>query len=197
MLKFTYPIAQKSIITGFTLIELIVSVSITSILAAIAIPNFSDFIVQMRVDNEISRLQRLLLTARNHAISVQYPVTLCPLNEQNQCTTQWQDEIGVFIDSNDNKVYEPASNEVLIAMKDFAFEGDKLQYGLRRNRIKFAPTGRTTGWGSNGTLKYCPKNHIDHSRAIVISTSGRFYSSRDINGDGKDQTRNGGNIICR
>jgi len=189
--------AFRSRLKGFTLIELMVSVSVISILAVIAVPNYSKFIVKMRVDNEISRLQRLLLTARNHAISVQYPVTLCPLNEQNQCTSQWQGEIGVFIDSNDNKIYEPASNEVLIAMKDFAFAGDLLQYGLKRNRIKFAPTGRTTGWGSNGTLKYCPKNHNDHSRAIVISTSGRFYSSRDINGDGKDQTRNGSNIICR
>jgi len=197
MLKLIFPFAQNSIIKGFTLIELMVSVSIVAILTAIAAPSFSDFIVEMRVDNEISRLQRLLLTARNHAITMQSPVTLCPLNEQNQCTSQWQDEIGVFIDSNDNKIYEPASNEVLIAMKDFAFEGDRLQYGLRRNRIKFAPTGRTTGWGSNGTLKYCPRNHNDHSRAIVISTSGRFYSSRDINGDGRDQTRNGGNIICR
>ncbi|OUR62608.1 hypothetical protein A9Q74_04030 [Colwellia sp. 39_35_sub15_T18] len=197
MLKLIFPFAQNSIIKGFTLIELMVSVSIVAILTAIAAPSFSDFIVEMRVDNEISRLQRLLLTARNHAITMQSPVTLCPLNEQNQCTSQWQDEIGVFIDSNDNKIYEPASNEVLIAMKDFAFEGDRLQYGLRRNRIKFAPTGRTTGWGSNGTLKYCPRNHNDHSRAIVISTSGRFYSSRDINGDGRDQIRNGGNIICR
>lgn len=197
MLKLTYPVTQNSIIKGFTLIELMVSVSVTSVLATFAVPNFNEFIVQIRVDNEISKLQRLLLTARNHAISVQYPVTLCPLNEQNQCTSQWQDEIAVFIDSNDNKIYEPASNEVLIAMKDFAHEGDRLQYGLNRNRIKFAPTGRTTGWGSNGTLKYCPINYNDHSRAIVISTSGRFYSSRDINGDGRDQIRNGGNIICR
>jgi len=182
---------------AFTLIELMISISVISILASIALPNFTEFIVKVRVDNEISQLQRLLLTARNQAINTQFPVTLCPLNSQNQCNTQWNKAISVFIDLNNNNIYEPLNNETLVRTKSIIFDGDKLQYGLGRNRIKYAPTGRTTGWGSNGTFKYCPKNHNEKSRAIVISTSGRLYISNDIDNDGKDETRNGAEIVCR
>ncbi len=197
MLTHTQAIAVKSRLKGFTLIELMVSVSVTSILAAIAIPNYSDFIVKMRVDNEISQLQHLLLTARNQAINTQFPVTLCPLDAENKCNTQWEKEISVFIDLNSNNIYEPSNNEILVRTKSIVFNGDKLQYGLRRNRVKYAPTGRTIGWGSNGTFKYCPKNSNEHSRAIIISTSGRLYVSNDIDNDGKDETRNGAEIVCR
>ncbi len=182
---------------AFTLVELMISISVVSVLASIALPNFNQFIVKTRVNNEISQLQRLLLIARNQAINTQFPVTLCPLNAQKQCNTQWDKEISVFIDLNNNNIYEPLNNEILIRTKALIFNGDKLQYGLGRNRIKYAPTGRTTGWGSNGTFKYCPKNYSEQSRAIIISTSGRLYISTDIDNDGKDETRNGAEIVCR
>ena len=40
---------------AFTLIELLISISITSILTTIAFTSLEDFIVEMRVDNEISQ----------------------------------------------------------------------------------------------------------------------------------------------
>jgi len=182
---------------GFTLIELMVSVSIVSILGAVVIPNVNEFIIIMRVDNEISQLHRLLLIARNSAINTNQNVTLCPIDSNSNCTTDWQKNIIVFIDSNDDNAYSPDLNEVIIRSKPSVKINDKLQYGLNRNRIKFAPTGRTTGWGSNGTFKYCPQDFTELSRAIVVATSGRFYPSTDINYDGKDETRNGSEIVCR
>ena len=183
--------------SGFTLIELIISISVISILTAIAYPNFNAFLSQMRVDNEISVLHRLLFTARNAAINTALPVTVCPLNELNQCSTQWQNEISVFIDLNNNNTYEPLSDEVLLRTKSAIKHDDKLQYGLWRSRIIYAPTGRTSGWGSNGTFKYCPKGYPEKSRAIRIATSGRLYTSSDIDQDGKDEVRSGGEISCR
>ena len=182
---------------GFTLIELMISVSIVAIVAAIVIPNFNEFIVRMRVDNEISQLHRLLLTARNSAINANRDVTLCPIDNNSHCTTDWQNNIIVFVDINDDSIYSPELNEVIIRIKSSAKINDKLQYGLFRKKIKFAATGRTTGWGSNGTLKYCPEHNTELSRAIVIATSGRFYPSTDIDLDGKDEIRNGNEITCR
>jgi len=182
---------------GFTLIELMISISVTSILVSIAVPNFSSFIAKIRVDNEIAQLQRLLATARNTAINTGLPTTICPLDNNKECNTQWHEELSVFIDMNDNQIYEPLSGENLIRIKKTIKSTDKLQYGLGRKRVKFAPTGRTIGWGSNGTFKYCPKDHEESSRAVSVATSGRFYLSTDWDGDGKDELRNGSEIQCR
>lgn len=182
---------------GFTLIELMLSMTVLAILLVIAIPNFSYLLAQLRTNSEISTLHRLLLVARNNAINLQQPVTICPLNIHKQCHTNWQNEISVFTDINDNKIFEPSNGELLISVKNAIPKGDKLQYALRRNRIKYAPTGRTTGWGSNGTFKYCSKNHAETARGIVIATSGRIYLSTDIDNDGRDEVRGGNKIICR
>lgn len=197
MLKKTDHNPLTSSIKGFTLIELMISVSLVSILTSIAIPNFNEFMSRMRVDNEIYQLQRLLLIARNSAINTNQNVTVCPIDVNSNCSTDWQKNIIVFIDTNNDNTYSPDLNEVIIRRKTSVKINDRLQYGLRRSRIKFAPTGRTTGWGSNGTLKYCPQGLPEFSRAIVIATSGRFYSSTDIDNDGKDETRNGNEIFCR
>jgi len=187
----------KAKFKGFTLIELMVSVSVFSILITLVAPNFNLFLTQLRVDNELIQLQRLLATARNNAVNTGLPTTLCPLNENNECHTQWHKELSVFIDINDNQIYEPLAGENLIRTKKTIKSIDKLQYGLGRKRVKFAPTGRTIGWGSNGTFKYCPEDHEESSRAVSVATSGRFYLSSDWDGDGKDELRNGNEIQCR
>ena len=180
---------------GMTLIELMVSISITSILLTLALPNLNDFIVQLRVDNEISRLGRLLLTARNYAINSEYNVIICPIAHNGVCSTNWHEELSVFIDSNNNKQFDSANNELLVATKSPIKPGDVLTYAKNRNKITYQATGHLFGL-SNGTLRYCPKGHQEKSRGIVIARSGRFYATTDINDDGKDETRSNKIIKC-
>ena len=86
---------------GFTLVEVIVAIAVVGILSAIALPSMGDFLVKMRVDNEISEMQRLLLTARNIAINTGKNTTVCPLSGKN-CTSNWQNKISVFTNSKYN-----------------------------------------------------------------------------------------------
>ena len=182
---------------GFTLIELMTSVSIVSILCCVAIPNLNNFIIKMRVDNEIYQLSRLLLLTRNAAINNASIVTLCPLDNSAKCTDKWQQQLSVFSDDNANAIYEPALNEHLLKIKSAIKQGDKLHYGLSRTNIMFAPTGHLSGWGKNGTFRYCPKNAQERNRAIRLATSGRLYQSVDKNHDGIEELRTGGKIRCR
>jgi type IV fimbrial biogenesis protein FimT len=193
MLKPIYTVVQNSNLKGFTLIELMVSVSVTSILAAIAIPNFNDFIVQMRVDNEISQLHRMLLITRNAAINSGQKAIICPLDNAFQCTSQWQNELSVFVDVNDNKEFD--NNEKVISYRAAINAEDKLIYGKGRNKITFKPTGQLSGL-ANGTFRYCPLNHKEKSRGIVVARSGRLYQSSDNNNDGVDENRGNKAINC-
>ena len=180
---------------GMTLIELMLSIGITSILTSIALPNLNHFIVQLRVDNEISRLSRLLLTARNHAISSDSNVIICPIAGNGACSTDWHEELSVFIDNNGNQQFDSANNEQLIATKSPIKSGDILKYAKNRTKITYQATGHLFGL-SNGTLRYCPKGYQDMSRAIVVARSGRFYATTDSNSDGKDETRSNQVIEC-
>ncbi|MFT5760228.1 MAG: type IV fimbrial biogenesis protein FimT [Alteromonadaceae bacterium] len=181
---------------GFTLIELIVSISVVMILASIGVPVLASFIVELRVDNEISSICRLLFITRNTAINENKTVTLCPLNNQNICENQWQNTLSVFIDSNNNKIYEPATGERLIKVKPPIFTGDILQYGNTRNGLTYSATGHLSCWGQNATFKYCPKNYNEKSRGIVVAVSGRIYTSSDDNNTQVDKNRSGVTITC-
>ncbi len=180
---------------GMTLIELMVSISLTCILTTVALTNLDNFIVQLRVDNEISHLTRLLLTARNHAINSENNVIICPLSNRGSCTTNWHKELSVFVDSNNNKRFDGINNELLVTQKSPIKLGDVLTYANNRTKITYQASGYLFGL-SNGTFRYCPKGHKDKSRGVVIAPSGRFYATTDINNDGKDETRSKQGIAC-
>lgn len=185
---------------GFTLIEVLVALGILVSLTAIGVPSLLDFTVKLKVDSEISHLYRLLLSARNSAINSGQPTTVCPLDEQNHCSDDWAQSIYVFNDNNDNKRFEPNGGEQIIVMKSAISAQDKLQYGKNRTGVTYSSTGHLSGWGQNGTFKYCPKNHANQSRGIIVATSGRLYKSyQSMTGKhkGKDKNRSGTVILCK
>ena len=179
---------------GFTIVELMVTVAVLAIVTAVALPNFNEFITKTRVDNEVSELYRLLLTARNTAINSDQNVTICPLAANSTCNNDWHKELSVFTDLNSNGIYEPANNEELIKVKAAISSGDKLEYG--QNSLVYMPTGRLSGSADAEPFKYCPGSGAEHARGIEVSASGRFYSTSDIDNDGKDETRAGVKIVC-
>ncbi|SEK29938.1 type IV fimbrial biogenesis protein FimT [Colwellia chukchiensis] len=180
---------------GFTIIEVLVALAILLSLLAIGIPSLNSFLVNIRVDNEIYSLHRLILTARNSALTKNTRVTLCPLNSQGECKNLWHNELSVFTDSNNNKKYEPALNEQLVAQKAAIKVGDKLQYGKTRIGLTYAATGHLSGWGQNATFSYCPADHSSKSRGIIVHTSGRAYVSENHKNKG-DRKRTGAKIKC-
>lgn len=180
---------------GFTITELLIGIAIIGILTAVAGPSLSQFMVQSKVDNEVSEIHRLLLAARNSAINSGRNVTICPLNG-TACTTNWQNEISVFV-NNDNTLANNSSyvsaNEELIKVKGRITTGDTLKFS--QNIIIFSPTGRLAS-GGNSNFSYCPKDNADLSRGVEISLSGRVYATSDTNNDGKDNNRDGTTVSC-
>ena len=177
---------------GFTLVEMMVGVAMLGVMLSIALPNYTIWMAQMRVDDEITQLHRLMLTGRNMAVNMEQPVVICPLDGSNSCVNNWTNEISVFVDADNNGRFDPAVNDTLIRVKERINAGDNLTF--QATNVTYQPTGQSGG--AQGTFRYCPRNQPDMNRAIRVSLRGRVYVSSDINNDGKDELRDGTSISC-
>ena len=180
---------------GFTLVELLIGISIVSITLAIAIPNLSNFIIQLRVDNQIQSLSRAIAVARNTAITTGFHVTICPLETELKCHDNWNIDLSVFIDENKNKILDRKSLDKIITIKDAVKSNDILYFVKGRKNLTFKPNGKLTGL-SNGTFRYCPNNQVNYARGITVFRSGRHYLSNDYNGDGLEENRSKKPLSC-
>lgn len=76
---------------GFSLVELMVVLSIVGIAATIGLPSFVPLVSKIRMDGEISALQSGLNLARSEAVKRGLPVVVCPSTNGTSCAsgTNW------------------------------------------------------------------------------------------------------------
>ena len=160
---------------GFSLIELMTSLSILTILLTSGIPSLTDFYTQYRADSSIRIIQQTLQFARNQAITLNRTVTTCAVIDE-KCVQNWQVGLTIFIDTNKNSQLDD-SDKILYMTNAFNSK-DIVKYN--RTAIRFQPDGLASG--TNGTLKYCPSSATSpYSRAVVINQAGRVRFSTDDN----------------
>ena len=76
---------QKKYGSGFTLIEMIVTVSIVAILASIAAPSFSSMLERNKATAVANEMVSALLLARSEALKRRNNVTVCTSMDQTTC----------------------------------------------------------------------------------------------------------------
>jgi type IV fimbrial biogenesis protein FimU len=113
---------MRLIAKGFTLVELLVTVSLVGILAAIAIPNFSGTIQNNKADTEVSDLQRALNYARLEAINRGVTVRIAPVSGSDWATELQVTAAGVVL----RKVAAVSSGAALAAGNVAALEFNNL-----------------------------------------------------------------------
>lgn len=110
---------------GFSLVELLITVSIVAILAAVAIPNFNSTLQNNRAETEVSDLQRAFNYARLEAINRGVSVRIAPTTG-----TDWTTELQVTLTSSAQtvlrKVTPLSSGATLVAANVAAVEFNNL-----------------------------------------------------------------------
>ena len=179
---------------GFTLIELMVVISIIAILASLAAPSFAGMIKRQKVSGEANVLFSLIYFSRSEAIKRNSIVTICKSEDASQCGGTWSEGWIVFQDN--DKDGNRDAGETLISSGTIGndYQLKWTAFGSN-NYIRFTQNGLTLA--QNGTFKLCPHdNDAKYARAVVISKTARVRIPKDTNGDGFYEDASGDNLTC-
>jgi type IV fimbrial biogenesis protein FimT len=84
--------ARAARLSGFTLIELMVTIAIMAVLLTLAAPSFRTLLLNNRLNSQVNALFGGLNYARSTALSANTVITVCPVGASNSpiCGGNWQ-----------------------------------------------------------------------------------------------------------
>jgi prepilin-type N-terminal cleavage/methylation domain-containing protein len=183
--------------SGFTFIEMLVALTITSILIVIITPSYTEFSNRQKANTEINRYLNFFKFARYTAASRTKFISICALEDSINCGDNWSKGLIVFEDRNVNGNID--NNETVIKY----FERGKtestltLNASLNANFINYGPSGTSFKRSISGNLVYCQRSmNTNNSKALIISRSGRVYIAPDKNNNGVPENGSGNDITC-
>lgn len=156
---------------GFTLIEMMIVVSILAAIAAYGIPQFNDMIRNSRISSQTNALQGLVQLARSEATTNRVNTIVCASTDQATCdTNNWEVGVIVFRDADGNG--SAAANELVRTMPAAASTNTIRSAG---GIIRFLTDGTL---GAAQLLIVCDERGSDSSRQVRINLSGQARITR-------------------
>jgi len=187
-----YVINNKS---GFTLVELMLVISILGIIMSLSIPSFGGMIKRQKTIGEVNNLISLIYLTRSEAIKRNRVVTLCRSTDAQACGSDWNDGWLMFVDDNRNGTKDPDEKIIRSGRPGNGYHISFSAFGSNRY-MRFSPLGITLS--QNGTFTLCPADKDEHyARAVIVSKTARARLSKDLDGDGIDETASGKPLKCR
>lgn len=180
--------------TGFTLVEMLMVLTVGMILLMIGVPSFNSFIKGNRLTSQVNALSGTLSGARAEAIAQRNTVTVCGSSTGTSCNGAWGSGWISFLDLDADGTVD--AGETVLGVADdvppnvgIVFVGATT---VRYNNQGFAIAG------SSGTLRLCDDRGSRYGRALVVSPTGRVSVATDTDSpkDGIVDDANGNNIAC-
>lgn len=171
-------------VRGFTLLELMVTVTILVILLAIGAPQLQAFLSKRAVSTQADIFASALRKARSEAIKRGQRVTICPSEAPEasppSCaasSTDWSTGWLIFVDKGDTSKAYDAKDELLAVQQALPSTGG-IQLDSSQVSVNFAANGLAVG--DNATFKVRPVAHGSpagdvnlRTLCVVLGVSGR------------------------
>ena len=164
--------------SGFTLIELMITVTVVAILLSVGLPSYENFIKNGHLTAGNNELVSSFNLARSEAIKRGLRVTVCKSANQSTCTTsgEWDQGWLVFTDENNNGVYNSATETIILAHAKMNDLVTAVGNGTVTNYVSYVMSGKSqqapTGLQS-GTILVRDDRSGDYGRNLSISQTGR------------------------
>jgi len=153
---------------GITLLELLVALALTAILATIAFPGFTAWLLDSRRDAIVTTALHAVHAARQFAATRDESVQLCGTLDAMRCSGGADWSSGLLVIGADGTVHRslPSSQSL---------HGPTLK--SNRVVIRFEPG---TSFASPATMTICDRRGSGAARAVIVSRTGRpRVSERD------------------
>ncbi len=165
--------------SGFTIIELLMTLTVASVIMALAIPNFRDFMKNSRMSGASNDLLASLQLARTEAIKRRHSVAVCPSanpgNNVPACTASFNGNGWVvWDDADDDKAID--AGEAVLGRHD-ALDSSLTTFEST-NVVAYQPSG-FLGVNTTNFVLICDdrsnslQGNSYFKRAVAISKTGR------------------------
>lgn len=161
---------------GFSLLDLMITLSVMAVLMTIAVPSLGNLIREHRVTSHSNLLVAHLNYARHEAVFRRTHVTACPSLDQQTCTgdNRWDQGWIVFVDV--ERRGQPGSPDDILRVVQPV--DDLLLHSAGRIRVRFQPHGGA--YGTNLTIRVCAPSGSVNPRAVIVSNPGRIRSTDEV-----------------
>lgn len=165
---------------GLTLIELLVTISITVVLMTVAVPGLVEFTTKNRLSGITTELMGVLGVARAEAIRTTLPTIVCASSDNTDCTGTWSNGWIAFIDIDRSSTRSTGDTYL---RRNTALTDNYTANGSS-NTIIFERDGRANG---EATIVFCRNSDETTAQAIIITPSRPRIASTATSGKPKKQ----------
>ena len=175
--------------SGFTLLELIITIVILGIVASFAIPSFRQTILNNRLTAQINETSSLISYARSEASKLREGVvTVCASTDSASCSGSAAWETGWIIFRDDGNAVLDGSDELMKVGGPLSGGNTLRIVDLTSNSgsyVQFASNGFPVPSVTDkaaGTFVLCDERGAAEATAVAINISGQVRLARDTGG---------------
>ena len=158
---------------GFSLVEALTVLAITSILLLIGVPAYASLVQSQRASSAMHLLTAHMASARSTAITYRIPTVVCPSDRAGGCRRDgdWSQGWLMFFDADGNR--QPDSRQDILRDENAPIHPSlRIVSSAGRTQLRYLPDGRSAG--SNLSVRLCREDKL--LAQVIVNNTGRIRS---------------------